>query len=156
MFYLAALIIFILDQTTKQIIAITMRPSQTIPLIKNILHLTYVQNRGAAFGLFYGKLWFLITTGIILTILMIYYYFRSQKSYWMQIPLGFIVGGSLGNISDRIFRRYVVDFIDFRIPYGPYGWPVFNFADTIINIGVFLIVIRLMFYKEKEDAPGSA
>jgi signal peptidase II len=138
MFYLAALIIFILDQITKYIIAITMRPGQTIPILKNILHLTYVQNRGAAFGLFYGKLWFLIPAGMILVILMLYYYFRSQKSYWMQIPLGLIIGGSLGNISDRIFRQYVVDFIDFRF------WPVFNLADTMINIGVFLIVIRLI------------
>jgi len=143
MFYLSAVIVFILDQITKQVVAITMRPAQTIGLV------TYVQNRGAAFGIFYGKLWFLIPAGIILIILMIYYYFRSQKSYWMQIPLGLIIGGSLGNIFDRIFRRYVVDFIDFRI------WPVFNLADTAINIGVFLIIMRLLFRKEKENAPGS-
>ena len=139
MFYLTAIVIFFLDQLTKQIIAINMKAGQTIGL------LTYVQNRGAAFGLFYGKLWFLIPVSILLVILMMYYYYREQKSEWLKIPLGLIIGGSLGNIFDRIFRGYVVDFIDFKF------WPVFNLADTMINIGVFLIILKMIFHKEKKD-----
>ena len=149
MFYFISLIIFILDEATKQVIAVTMKPSQTIPLLKNILHLTYVQNRGAAFGLFYGKHWILIPAGIALITVLFYYYFRYRESNWIRMPLGLIIGGSLGNIFDRIFRHYVVDFIDFRF------WPVFNLADIMINIGVFLIVLRLMLSKEKENASDS-
>jgi len=61
----------------------------------------------------------------------------------MVVPLAFLLGGSLGNMVDRIFRSYVIDYIDFRI------WPVFNFADIMINVGVFLLVIQLIFEKEE-------
>ncbi len=149
MFYLAAFLTLIFDQFTKYLIAIKMFPGQSIPIIKNVLHLTYVQNKGAAFGLLYGKQEFLIIVGAILILLLFYFYFKLEMGGWIQLPLGFIIGGSFGNIIDRIFRHYVVDFIDFRF------WPVFNIADTMINVGVFLTILYLIFNKEKKHASNS-
>jgi signal peptidase II len=146
MFYLSALIVFLLDQGIKFAVSTRMLPNHSIPVIKNVLHLTYVQNRGAAFGLFYGKQWFLISVGIVLIATICYYYFSSARSAWMKLALGVLVGGSLGNMFDRIARHYVVDFIDFRV------FPVFNLADTMINVGVFLIILNLLFSREEEHA----
>ena len=156
MFYITSMIVFFLDQLIKYIVTIAMTPNQTVPLIKNILHLTYVQNQGAAFGLFWGWRSILILIGIALVAFMIYFYSRSEKSFWLSISLGSIVGGSLGNLFDRIFRHYVVDIIDLRFPYGPYGWPVFNLADTMINAGIFLLIVMLLFNKEGKNASHSS
>jgi len=143
MFYISAATVFIFDQIIKYIVIKTMAPSQSIPLIKNLLHLTYVQNKGAAFGLFWGWQSVLILIGIALISFMVYYYFRSAKSFWLSISLGFIVGGSAGNLIDRILRHYVIDFIDLRF------WPVFNLADTMINIGIYIIVIMLLLFDKE-------
>ncbi|MFA4967343.1 MAG: signal peptidase II [Candidatus Margulisiibacteriota bacterium] len=147
MFYLTSIIVFFLDQLIKRMVAVTMAPNQTIPLIKNVLHLTYVQNQGAAFGMFWGLRALLVLVGIIIIAFIIYFYHRAERSLWMSLALGCLVGGSLGNLVDRIFRHYVVDFIDFRF------WPVFNLADIMINTGVFLVIILLLFNKEGGNAP---
>lgn len=150
MLYLTAAVVLLLDQLTKYLVLSRMGPNQTIPLIKNILHLTYVQNQGAAFGLFWGWRSLLVFIGIIIIALVIYYYHKSQRSLWMSLALGCLVGGSIGNIIDRVFRHYVVDFIDFRF------WPVFNLADTMINVGIFLVIILLLFDKEGKNASHTA
>lgn len=150
-FWITTFIVFTFDQIIKYFIARAMLPGQSIPLIKNILHLTYVQNRGAAFGLFYNQQGFLLIVNLIVMGIILYFHRTLKKSSLLQVPLGFILGGSLGNVFDRIFRHYVVDFIDIRI------WPVFNLADSMINIGVFLIIIKLLFFnsKEAEDVSSS-
>ena len=149
-FWITSLVVFVLDQIIKYFIARTMLPGQSIPLIKNILHLTYVQNRGAAFGLFYGQQAFLLIVNLIVMGIILYFHRSLRKQSLLQIPLGFILGGSLGNVFDRIFRHYVVDLIDIRV------WPVFNLADSMINIGVFLIIIKLIFFNSKEGEDVSS
>ena len=145
MFYLSALIVFFLDQAVKLAVVSKMFPNQSVPLIKDVLHLTYVRNTGAAFGLFYGKQFLLIPVGIVLmAVIFGYYYFSSARRDWSRIPLGLLIGGSLGNTFDRIFRHFVVDYIDFRV------FPVFNLADAMINLGVFLILVKFIFMKEND------
>ncbi|MBU0687310.1 MAG: signal peptidase II [Candidatus Margulisbacteria bacterium] len=150
-FYFSALLIFLLDQIAKRLVVWQMFPNQSIPLIKNILHLTYVQNTGAAFGILKGSNVFLLGAGIVVLAVVFFFHLKlSPADQLYQIVLGFIFGGSIGNLLDRLTRGFVVDFIDFRF------WPVFNFADTFINIGIFILILMLLFRKDKKNVSYTA
>ena len=137
LFWAGALLVLALDQVTKFLVHLTMSPNRSFGLI------TYVQNRGAAFGLFQGTQVFLVIAGLLVILLVYYFHLKFKSGDLLQIPLGMILGGSLGNLLDRVFRHYVVDFIDFRF------WPVFNIADTCLNIGVGWLILILLFKKER-------
>ena len=133
-----ALIVLILDQLTKFQIRSTFRANESVPLIKNFLHFTYITNTGTAWGLFRGfNIFFIIFS--VAVIFAIFYFKKqikeSQKS--MQVAFGLLLGGTLGNFADRIFLGTVTDFIDFRI------WPVFNVADSAISISVVVLVFLM-------------
>jgi signal peptidase II len=147
-FYLIALIILVIDQSFKYMVHDSLRLGQTISLMGNALKLTYVRNTGAAFSLFVGFSPYLVVAGILVAAAVIYFHCKiPKKNFILQTGLAFVLGGSLGNLVDRIFRSYVIDYIDITI------WPVFNFADIMINLGVILIAFKL-FEKEEEDVPG--
>lgn len=145
MFYAAALIVIILDQVIKQLVVYGMRLGQSIPIIQNLLNLTYVRNQGAAWGLFVGQSSFLLIVAVAVILFVLYYHYNLDRKDIIQLGLGLILGGSLGNTIDRVTRGYVVDYIDFII------FPVFNLADMMINLGVFLVFIRLFFSREDRD-----
>ncbi|HLC61198.1 MAG TPA: signal peptidase II [Candidatus Nanoarchaeia archaeon] len=133
-----ALIIVILDQLTKLLIRKNFKLNESIPAIKNFFHLTYVQNTGSAFSLFQGfNIFFIIFSIIVIGI--IFYYIRKikQNEKLMQLAIGLLLGGTIGNLLDRIFIGAVTDFIDFRI------WPVFNIADSAVTISVVLLIILM-------------
>lgn len=126
-------LIILLDQLTKYFARTKI--STSIPLIKNIFHLTPTTNTGIVFGLFQNANLFFIFTTIIIIALMFYFfkYFKKQK-----IAFTFIIAGAFSNLIDRIFLGYVFDFIDFRI------WPIFNIADAFISISIiYLIILNL-------------
>lgn len=136
-FYLLAILITVIDQGLKQIIHITMPLGKSIPLFW-ILKLTYVGNRGAAFSLFSGFSNYLIIISVVVIAVVIYFHYRVPLANLLtQTGMAFILGGSIGNLIDRVFRSYVIDYIDITV------WPVFNFADIMINLGVLLIIIRM-------------
>lgn len=89
----------------------------------------------------------LIIVGIAVALIVFYFHVKmSKKNVQLQIPLAFVFGGTLSNLFDRIFRSYVIDFIDLRI------WPVFNISDVMINIGVILLLYRIIFSpREKSE-----
>ncbi len=145
LFILITTIVFITDHLLKILVDRTMHVNQSIPVIKDILSLKSVQNRGAAFGLFWGSTTVLIIIGIAAIIAIIYFHEHVRKNAYLQIPLAFLLGGSLGNIVDRLSRWYVIDYIDFHI------WPVFNYADIMINLGVFLIILHIMWHRGEEE-----
>mgnify|MGYP001558711487 CR=1 FL=1 len=131
-----ALIVSLLDQLTKFLIKENLQLNQSIPIIKNILHLTYVTNTGSAFGLFKGLNVFFILFSIIV-IIVIFYYLKKIKEKVLPFSIGLLLGGTIGNLIDRIFYGAVIDFIDFRI------WPVFNVADSAVTISIMLLIILL-------------
>lgn len=135
-FYAFLLITLLLDQVIKTQVAAKLVLGQSVPLIGNLVKLTYVRNTGAAFSLFVGFSSYLAVIGLVVTAIVVYFHFKiSRRDYFTQTALAFILGGSLGNLFDRILRGYVVDYLDFGF------WPVFNLADTMINVGVFMILI---------------
>jgi len=144
LFYAIAFVILVIDQFIKYLVHQTMQLGQTIPLC-GMLKLTYVRNTGAAFSLFIGFSPYLAAAGVIVILAVICFHYRLPANrYDLQASLAFILGGSLGNLLDRIFRSYVIDYLDITI------WPVFNFADIMINIGVILIIFKLCSEKEKD------
>ncbi len=139
--YLLSFVIVILDQASKIMALKYLKNIDGIPIVKNILHFTYVENRGAAFGILQNQKWiFIFITIAIIGFIIIY--FKKDRYYpkTMMIGLSLIVGGAIGNLIDRIIYGYVVDFIDFRI------WPVFNIADSAIVIGQVLVIYIVLRY----------
>jgi len=136
-FSIAFLILF-LDQLTKFLVKQNLQLNQSIPIIKNILHFTYITNTGSAFGLFKGfNLIFVLFS--IIVILVIFYFLKKIKNdeRLLQFSVGLLLGGTTGNLIDRIFYGAVIDFIDFRI------WHVFNIADSTVTISVISLIILL-------------
>jgi len=144
-FWLSVILVLIFDRITKYLIKMTLQPQDSIALIKDFLHITYVENTGAAFGLFTDNRWlFVVVTIFVLAILIYLAYTEATNKKALSIILGLIAGGGAGNLIDRITEGYVLDFIDFR------GlWPyVFNFADAALVIGAVLLLITFILNKE--------
>ena len=133
---LIALLIVFIDQLTKLLIIKNFKLNETLPIINNIFHLTYIQNTGAGFGILKGFNILLILIAIAVVIIIFYYFKKIRENeILLQFLVGFILGGTLGNLIDRIRLSYVIDFLDFRI------WPVFNIADSFVTIGIIGLII---------------
>lgn len=142
---LVVLIVVFTDQLSKFYIQTHMVPGMSMPVIKDIFHITYILNPGAAFGLFEHQTLFFLIVAVCLVGGAIYFYPRIPQQYrLLRFGTGLMVGGAIGNVIDRIKTGYVVDFFDFRI------WPVFNIADAAIVCGVGCIIFT-MIYLHKED-----
>jgi len=110
---------------------------ESIPVIKNILYLTVVFNKGAAFGILKGKTSLLIYTGIIFLLIFLFTIINERrKNIFFLIACGLIIGGAFSNLTDRVFLGFVVDYIDIKV------WPVFNLSDSAISIGAFLLLLN--------------
>lgn len=139
--YLLAVGIILLDQLSKLYIRSSMYVGESIPVIEDIFHITYVQNRGGAFSILSGHGMVLIVIPL-LTIGVAVWYMEKHKDYHWTIfaALSLIVGGGIGNIIDRVWLGFVTDMFDFRV------FPVFNIADIGVCVGAgFLILYTLMF-----------
>jgi len=141
-FFLISLCVVLLDQITKFFIRNSMSIGESIPVIKNIFHITYVTNVGASFGIMQGKITLLIWLSIIVIGIILFYYDKIQEKKSLQIFFGLILGGTLSNLIDRLLFGFVIDFFDFRI------WPVFNIGDSCICIGVVFLMI---YFIRKEN-----
>ena len=132
----SAFIVLLLDQLTKITITSYLTLHQSIPIIKNIFHLTYITNTGSVFGILEGWQLPLIFFSIAVIGFIFYYSDKiKEKERLLQIFIGFILGATIGNLIDRVIFGHVIDFLDFRV------WPVFNIADSFITIIVIFLVI---------------
>ena len=151
MIYIVLILILVgADQLSKYLIDSYMLEGETIALISNFFHITYVKNRGIAFGMFQGKLDIISIATIIAIVAIAYYLYRERNKLSVVEKMGFIyiLAGAIGNMIDRAFRGYVVDMVDFR---GIWGY-VFNLADVWINMGVvFVLLDQLILRKKREN-----
>ena len=124
-------------------------PGESLPLIPHALHLTYVRNRGAAFGLLQGRqsLFIILALGIIAWLVR-ELAFRPSASRAVRWGCALVLGGAAGNLLDRLRFGYVVDFIDLRV------WPVFNVGDSAITIGVTLLILHSVFAGRRSQVAG--
>ena len=133
-----ALIILLLDQLTKFIIRVNFQLNESIPVIKNIFHFTYITNTGSAFGLFKGlNILFILFSLVVIAVTLYFLGKIKENERMIQLSVGLLLGGTLGNLVDRLFHGAVTDFLDFRV------WPVFNVADSAITISVTMLIILL-------------
>ncbi len=144
------IVILLLDQITKFIVASSMRVGDSFNVIPNFLNITSHRNNGAAWGILSGKMsFFYIITIIILVVLIIFYIKEAKQHLLMQVAISLLFAGALGNFIDRVLHGEVVDFVDTNI-FG-YNFPIFNVADSSLTIGVLLIVIALLTDMKKEE-----
>jgi signal peptidase II len=142
------LCIIVLDQTAKYLASVYLKPtpSQTVPLIKGVFHLTYAENRGAAFSILQNKRTLFIVVTVMFIIFAVYYLLRHRnENILVKISLSMILSGAIGNLIDRVRFGYVVDFMDFRL----INFPIFNIADCGVVIGSILLGYYLIFIAEK-------
>lgn len=142
-----AIFIILFDQASKFYIQHNMDIGESIPIIKEIFHITYIENPHTAFGLFEYQTMFFVIAALISVILVILIYKKIifKKDSFMYIPLTLILGGAVGNLIDRVRIGRVIDFLDFRI------WPIFNFADTAIICGMLILLVHFLFYTKKKE-----
>lgn len=140
-YFLIALIIFLIDQGTKYLIATQMTIGEQAPVIGNFFLITSHRNRGAAFGILEDQRWFFIVFTIIVVIGIVWYLQKVKRlpNKLLPIALSLVLGGTFGNFIDRLLTGEVVDFLQFN--FGSYTFPIFNVADSCIVIGFGLIVL---------------
>ena len=133
-----AIIIILVDQIAKFLIRINFQLNETLPIIKNIFHLTHIQNTGAGFGILKSQTLILIFISLVVIGVIFYYFDRiKEKEVLLQVLVGFVLAGTIGNLIDRLAYGFVIDFLDFQI------WPIFNVADSFVTIGVIGLIIYL-------------
>lgn len=139
--------VILFDQGSKFFIQSKMKIGESIPIIKGIFHITYIENPRTAFGLFEYQTMFFVVAALISVILAVLIYkkiaFKHDSS--MYIPLVLILGGAVGNLIDRVRIGRVIDFLDFRI------WPIFNFADSALVCGMLILLVHFLFYSKEEN-----
>jgi len=130
---------------------------QSETIISNFLYFTLTRNEGGVFGMMQGHAWlFQILTGFAIIFLLYYYYKTPETSLIFSLAIAAILGGALGNFTDRFYGTTpgVVDFIDIRL--GSFRWFIFNIADAFICVGAFLLAIAFYQFEKAEKAAAAA
>ncbi|SET84871.1 signal peptidase II [Salinibacillus kushneri] len=142
--YIVIIIIVAIDQLTKWIVDKQMVLYERIPVIENFFYITSHRNKGAAWGILQGQMWFFYIVTVAVIIFVLYYMQKHARDHvLLGISLSLILAGAVGNFIDRVFRQEVVDFFDF-ILFG-YDYPIFNVADSSLVVGVILMLIYTLF-----------
>jgi len=147
--FTCAPVIIILDQLVKIYVDKTMHLYQSIEVLENFFHITYIRNKGAAFGILSGanenlRIPFFLTVSVIAIAIILYtIYTYEEESQVFPVSMGLILGGAIGNMIDRVRLGEVIDFVDVHW-YG-HHWPAFNVADSAITVGVTLLIINIIF-----------
>ncbi len=138
--------IILLDQLSKFLVLNTLGFESSRNIIPNLLNFTLVKNKGAAFSLFSNSTSFLTIISVIASLLLITIILKSPpKSYWNFIGLVYLLGGTIGNGIDRLFKGYVLDFLELV----PINFPIFNVADVSINIAIVCFIIDIIKDKSR-------
>ena len=150
---IAAVLLVAVDQITKYIALTQLKPIGSVTFIDGFMDFTFVENRGAAFGIFSGKTWLLLVISIIICAVLVWAMTKMPKTKEyrkLRVTFVLILSGAVGNIIDRALRGYVVDFFEFTF----IKWPVFNMADIYVDVGTIVMAVIIMFFMkdEKENA----
>jgi len=151
-YFIFILLVLTADQLTKLWITRTVPLSVSKKIIPGFFNLTHIHNRGAIFG-FLGQsrnsvvFYFLMAASLVALFLVIYYFFKTPPAEKLMIlSLSLILAGALGNLIDRVFRTYVIDFLDFYV--NNWHWPSFNIADASVSIGAVGLILLFIFKKK--------
>ena len=138
-------LLLVLDQLSKLYIDRNFLLGESVTVFKNFFHITYIRNKGAAFGILSGSPWrvpFFVTIGVIACVALLWYLYSTRaEQKLLQTALVMVFAGAIGNIIDRVRLSEVIDFID--VHWYQYHWPAFNIADSAITVGVGLMILDL-------------
>lgn len=133
-----------IDQVIKYFISVYLQPVKTVSVIDNFFSLTYVENKGVAFGMFSDMRWiFVALTSVLLLVIIIYMLKKRPNGKFFYICAALIIGGGIGNLIDRIFYGYVIDYLS--LSFFP---PVCNFADYCITAGTVMLIVYILFFSD--------
>ena len=137
-------IVFIfIDQLIKNLVNLYMNVDESFVLLKNVLNITYVHNYGAAFSMLTGARWILVLITIVaLNVIYIFFIKNKKLNKYQTIVYSMLLGGIMGNLIDRFFYGYVIDYIDIRL----FNFAIFNIADSLIVISVILLIVEEVLY----------
>ncbi|WIV18229.1 signal peptidase II [Paenibacillus polygoni] len=149
-YYVIALIVFMVDQGSKWLVKTNMDLGQQISVIGDFFYITSHRNRGAAFGILQDQRWFFIVVTIIVVVALVWYIqkIKSQPDKLLPLALSLVLAGAIGNFLDRLLMGEVVDF--FKFNFGSYTFPIFNVADSAIVVGVALIILDTLLESRRE------
>jgi len=143
-------VIYLSDQLTKALVVANLPVNSRTDLIGDVVQIWHAQNRGAAFSLLQdSQLLFLGVSALALVTIAYFYRSLHGRSLWLYAILGLVLGGTLGNLTDRIRQQYVTDFVSVGI--GNVRWPTFNVADSSIVVGILVIIALLAIFERAED-----
>lgn len=143
-------VLLVLDQVTKLLVVSNFRLGEEKELISKVFSLEYIRNTGAAWGIMQDKTWFFALFSSVVCIFLIIFYFKipKEKKYnLLSVIIILLISGAVGNLIDRVFRKYVVDFFYFKL----IDFPVFNVADIYVSIAGVALILVVMFYYKDED-----
>ena len=145
-YFLIIIAVVILDQIIKNFVVDTMALYESIPVLQDIFHITYIHNTGAAFSIMAGQISILILLPLLMIIAAVVFMLimRKKGHPLMMTSVALIAGGGIGNLVDRIALGYVVDYLDFRV------FPIFNLADIAVCVGCGLLVLYVLFFDGKQ------
>ena len=151
--------VVVLDQATKLLVDRLLALHESHQVVDGFLRLTYVRNRGAAFGILsdaelpYQSALFSLLSLAALSAIALYAWRLPAQSRLPKTALALIIGGAVGNLVDRMRLGYVIDFVDAYV--GPHHWPAFNVADSAITVGVCLLILDMVLAPGPEEAVGA-
>ena len=136
-----------IDQISKLWALSSLKEISSVPIIKNVFHLTYVENRGAAFGILQNNQSIFIIVALTASVFGLYYLHTKKVSILGKTGIILIIAGAIGNLIDRVRLGFVVDYFDFR-----FIWEyVFNVADVFVVVGTIVLCIYIIFFEEEKQ-----
>lgn len=137
------------DQFAKFQAVTHLKPIGSVTVLEGFLDLTFVENRGAAFGMLHGQRWFFVVLTIVVSIVIVVAYFKmpqTKEYHFVRTALVLLLAGAVGNLIDRVMNGYVVDFLEVTF----ISFPVFNLADIYVVIGAFALAFLILFVIKEE------
>lgn len=146
-YFLIIIAAVVLDQIIKKVVVSSMALYESIPVLQDIFHITYIRNTGAAFSIMEGRIPVLILLPLVMIIAAVVFMLVKRKTGHplMMTSVALIAGGGIGNLIDRISLGYVVDYLDFRV------FPIFNAADIAVCVGCGLLILYVIFIDGKQN-----
>ncbi|MEE0858404.1 MAG: signal peptidase II [Acutalibacteraceae bacterium] len=145
--FVVAILIVVADQLIKLLVVNTIKGGETVTILNGLVKFIYCENEGMAFGLLQNFRWVFITFTCVVVVGVIIYILKVKpKSKFLLASLSLILGGGVGNLIDRIFLGYVIDYIQLS-----FFSPICNFADYCVTIGTAMLVIYILFFTQEDN-----
>ncbi|SFR99749.1 signal peptidase II [Anaeromicropila populeti] len=152
---LGVTLLVLIDQLTKYWAATHLKGKEPIEILKNVFELNYLENQGAAFGIFQNQFTFLTIMTTIISVGLLFYFIKlpnDKRMNPMRIIIVFIWAGAIGNSIDRLSNQYVIDFLYFKL----INFPIFNVADCYVTVSLFILAFLILFFYKDEELSWKA